>query len=398
MNVLVVATKAPWPPIDGGRLLLLHTLQGLAAAGCRLTLAAPVDPASFNVGEVGRALAPWCTPRLIPTAPRPFLLALLRSGGAPLSIARHSLPAVRREVERRLAAERFDVVHAEQLQSMPQAEPALSLGIPVVLRAQNVESDLWAEAASRSKGWRGPFLQREAKRLAMWEGKAVSRAAATLALTGKDAVRLRALSGENERVRVVRAPFPGLPAGPEPFPGQPAVVIFGSRGWLPNEESVSWFLGEVWPAVRAAAPGAVLHLFGLDYPAADIVSHPSPDDSAEIYAPGSILAVPLRFASGVRIKILEAWARGVPVVATPPAVAGLEVADGREVLIAQDPRGFAAALARLHREPALAASLVDAGRRALRERHDPEAVGGQMAGEYRRALESARSPAKPSPA
>jgi glycosyltransferase involved in cell wall biosynthesis len=120
----------------------------------------------------------------------------------------------------------------------------------------------------------------------------------------------------------------------------------------------------------------------LDFPAPDIVSHPSPDDSAEIYAPGSILAVPLRFASGVRIKILEAWARGVPVVATPPAVAGLEVEDGREVLTVREPREFAAAIARLHRQPALAASLVEAGRRALRERHDPEIVGRRMVEEY----------------
>jgi hypothetical protein len=396
VNVLVVATKAPWPPIDGGRLLLLNTLQGLAAAGCRVTLVAPVDPAAFDLDEVARALAPWCTPRLIAKAPRPLLLALLRSAGAPLSIARHSLPAVRHEVERLLTAERCDLVHAEQLQAMPQAEPAFSRGIPVVLRAQNVESNLWSEAAFRASGLRGRLLWREAFRLAKWEGKAVERAAATLALTEKDAAWLRTLSGENERVRVVRAPFPELPAGTGRLQGEPAVVVFGSRGWLPNEESVSWFLHEVWPAVRAAIPGAVLHLFGADSKEAapDVVSHPSPKDSAEVYAPGSILVVPLRFASGVRIKILEAWARGVPVVATPPAVAGLEVEDGREILIAQDPRGFADAIARLHHEPALAAALVEAGRRALRERHDPGVVGGRMVGEYGNVLRFADRPAR----
>src|SRR4030095_14785232 len=137
---------------------------------------------------------------------------------------------------------------------------------------------------------------------------------------------------------------------------------------------------------------AVLHLFGMDFPAPDIVSHSSPDDSAEVYAPGSILTVPLRFDSGVRIKILEAWARGVPVVATPPAVAGLEVEEGREVLIAGDPQQFATAIARLHREPALAASLVEAGRRALRERHDPGVVGERMMGEYAAVLSSTARP------
>jgi hypothetical protein len=381
----VVATKAPWPPVDGGRFLLLNTLGALAAAGCRLTLVAPVDPVRFDLSRVARELAPWCTPRLVPAAPLPLAVALMR-GGAPLSIARHRLPAVRREVERLLSAERFDLVHAEQLQALPQAEPAFGRGIPVVLRAQNVESDLWAETARRGRRLKGWLLRREAAKLAAWEGEAVRRAAATLALTGEDAVRLSDLAGGGGRVAVVRAAFPDLSPGTGRLAGDPPVVVFGSRGWLPNEESTAWFADEVWPAVRAAVPGAVLHLFGTDLSMEDqdIVLHPSPGNSGEIYAPGSILVVPLRIASGVRIKILEAWARGVSVVATPAALAGLEVEDGREALVARDPGEFAAAIARLRRDPGLAASLVEEGRRARRERHDPAVVAEAMMGEYGR--------------
>lgn len=384
LNVLVIATKAPWPPIDGGRVLLLNTLQSLTAAGCRLTLVAPVDPKAFDLGEVAQALSPWCAPLLVPAAPLRPAAALLRSPGAPLSIARHSLSAVRREVERLLKAERFDLIHAEQLQALPQAEPAFARGIPVVLRAQNVESDLWAEAARRETGLRSLLLHREARRLAAWEGKAVQRCAATLALTKEDARRLRTLSGEGPQIRVVPAPFPELPAGTGRLAGSPPVVVFGSRGWLPNEESTAWFVAEVWPAVRAAVPGAVLHLFGAapQHQAPDVIPHPPPGDSAEVYAPGSILAVPLRFASGVRIKILEAWARGVPVVATPAALSGLEVEDGREALVASDPLELAAVIGRLHREPGLGASLIEAGKRTLRERHDPGRIARQLLAEY----------------
>jgi glycosyltransferase involved in cell wall biosynthesis len=223
--------------------------------------------------------------------------------------------------------------------------------------------------------------------MADWEGRAVRRAAATLALTGEDAARLRELAGGG-RIEVIRAPFPELSPGPLRLAGAPAVVVFGSRGWLPNEESVPWFLAEVWPAVRAALPGAVLHLFGADERpvAADVVPHPSPEDSAEVYAPGSILAVPLRFASGVRIKILEAWARGVPVVATPAALSGLEAQEGREAFMARSPEELAAAIARLHRDPALAAALVEAGRRALRERHAPREVARRLIAAYEASL------------
>jgi hypothetical protein len=383
VNVLIVATKAPWPAIDGGRFLLLNTLRGLAEAGCRVTLVAPVDSARFELSKVARELYAVCAPALVPAAPLPPAVALLRSGGAPLSIARHSLAAVRHEVERRLAAERFDLVHAEQLQALPQAEPAYARGIPVVLRAQNVESDLWTATARRGRGPRGFLLRREARKLAAWEGGAVRRAAATLALTAEDAARLRELAGGGGRVAVVRAAFPDLPPGTGRLEGDPAVAVFGSRGWLPNEESTAWFAAEVWPAVRAASPGAVLHLFGSE--ALGAISHPSPADSGEVYAPGSILAVPLRIASGVRIKILEAWARGIPVVATPAALAGLETEDGREALVARDAGEFAAAIRRIHRETGLAEALVEAGHRARRERHDPGAVARRLIEEYEKA-------------
>jgi polysaccharide biosynthesis protein PslH len=377
LNILVVATKAPWPPIDGGRFLLKTTLEGLAASGCRITLVAPVDS---DPEEVSRELSAWCVPRLVPSAPLSPARAMLRR--APLSIARHSLTAVRREVERLLKTQRFDLVHAEQLQALPQTEPAAVRGIPIVLRAQNVESDLWAAAGQRGKGMKGLLLGREAKRLADWEGMAVRRVAATLALTREDAARLRELSGGQGNVRVVPAPFPDLPPGTGTLPGEPAVVVFGSRGWLPNEEAAAWFHDEVWTAVRAELPGAVLHLFGMDLGGPAVVPHPAPKDSGEAFAPGSILAIPLRIASGVRIKILEAWARGVPVVATPAALAGLDAEEGREALVARDAGEFAAAFARLQREPGLRERAVEAGRRARQERHDPGKIAEQLIAEY----------------
>ncbi len=392
MKILLVATKAPWPPVDGGRFLLLNTLETLAASGCSLTLVAPVDPVSFDLGRVARELSPWCTPLLVPAAPLPLIAALLRSWGTPLSIARHSLLAVRKAVEQRLREERFDVVHAEQLQALPQAEPAFSRGIPVVLRAQNVESDLWRAAAERGRRARGLLLRREARRMAVWEGQAVRRVAATLALTGEDAARLGELADGGGQVRVVRAPFPELPPGSGRLDGDPPVVVFGSRGWLPNTDSAAWYLKDVWPAVRAELPGAVLHLYGGDLasPPPGVVVHPPPGDSAEAFPPGSILAVPLRIASGVRIKILEAWARGVPVVATRAALAGLEVEDGREAFVAEKPRDFAAAMHRLHAEPGLVASLIAEGRRACRERHDPQEIARRLLDEYGDVVERCR--------
>jgi hypothetical protein len=424
VRILVVATKAPWPPIDGGRLLLLRTLEGLAAAGVRATLVAPVDARRHSPEAVTAALGECCEPQLVPARPAGAASTLLRSAGhrLPLTIARHTLPAVRRRVEGLLAARRFDLVHAEQLQALPQAlAPARARHRPVVLRAQNVESALWVATGQ------GRPLALEARRLAAWEGRAVAAVDAAVALTAIDAAALRrlALAAGSPRARVVEVPAPfaaELPPGPAGLAGEPAVAVLGSRGWRPNEDAVAWFTGEVWPAVRRALPTARLHVFGIapgsrgaapaagtppSSPAAatrvaavapaapaaasrredrGITWHEAPADSAAAFACRSIHAVPLRLGSGVRMKVLEAWARGVPVVATPEGAAGLEAADGVELLVARDAGGFVSAFLRLREEPGLAAALVGGGRAALRRRHDPATVAQRLLEVYAEVL------------
>jgi glycosyltransferase involved in cell wall biosynthesis len=118
-----------------------------------------------------------------------------------------------------------------------------------------------------------------------------------------------------------------------------------------------------------------LHIFGSP-PDKGVLSpgvrlHQAPDDSRLAYAPGSILAVPLHIASGVRMKILEAWARGVAVVATPAAARGLGASPGDELLVAEEAGDFAAALQRLQEERDLYSTLGAAGRELLRRAHSP---------------------------
>ncbi len=380
VRILWVATKPPWPPRDGGRLVAANTIEALAAAGHQVTVVAP------SLRGPGTFAPPGIDLHLVPARPLPLALALLAAviHRVPVSIARHSLPAVRRLVARLLATEPFDVVHAEQAQAVGQCAPALSLGRPVVFRAQNVESDLWAGAASG--GLMGQAARREAAQLARWEGAAVGRLAATVALTEDDAARLEALASGRTRVHVVPAPVASeLPAAERPLPGDPAVVMMGSSGWLPNRRGAEWFRAVAWPAIRRALPSARLHVFGeggSSPPELAVESHAAPDESREAFAPGAVLVVPLDLASGVRMKILEAWARGVPVVATAAAAAGLRAEDGRELLLAQGADGFVAALRRLHESRDLGPALTAAGRALLRRRHDPATVAAALAGIY----------------
>ena len=152
MKILLVATKPPWPLIDGGRVLLWHTMAGLVRHGAEITLVAPLDAASDG-DAVGRELRTLCRPELVRHPQRTRVKAFAHAlwGGAPVSIALHRFAAMRERVAALLATEAFDLVHAEQLQAVANCEAADLLprsATPLVLRSQNVESDLWHALAA----------------------------------------------------------------------------------------------------------------------------------------------------------------------------------------------------------------------------------------------------------
>jgi len=350
------------------------SISGLVEAGHEVVMVAPRTGPALD--EAPADLRPACRVRWVETRRFSLLstLARARLGNRPFTVQRHDHPEVAQEVATRLAAEAFDLVHAEQLQALGFCRTAFAVGMPVALRAQNVESDLWAGLSARG-GLVGRWFRREARLLAVYEGEWCRRVSAAIAVTARDAERLRRLAGSGATILHLPVPFPAeLPTADRALPGDPALVLFGSRGWRPNRAGADWFLSQVWPAVQARLPGAVLHLYTdsrIRRLPPGIVCQDAPPDSRDAFAPGSVQVVPLQTASGIRMKILEAWARGVPVIATPQAAAGLGEREGEGLIVATDASSFAGAIERLHRDAELGRRLVREGRAVLSRLHDP---------------------------
>lgn len=208
------------------------------------------------------------------------------------------------------------------------------------------------------------------------ERRALERYDRVFVCSDDDAAALR--GGGPRRARVVVAPN-GVDLAryrPTPLPATPAVLLPGSFAYGPNVDAAAWLAREVWPRVRAARPDAVLRLVGRS-PAREVLEldgrdgiavHADVPAMAPFYAAARAVVVPLRVGTGTRLKALEALAAGRPLAGTTVGLEGLGLTDGREALIADDPRDLAAALLALLGDDALARGLAERGRRHA-ERH-----------------------------
>jgi glycosyltransferase involved in cell wall biosynthesis len=157
------------------------------------------------------------------------------------------------------------------------------------------------------------------------------------------------------------------------------VTHLGTMFWPPNVQGVLWFAREVWPHVQREVPEAHLVIIGRR-PPAGVLALPSEDNSIEVLGfveePDPYLKrtaafiVPLHAGAGMRVKIMDAWAWGLPVVTTTLGAEGIDVRHGVNAMVADDALSFAGATVRLLREPGLREKLRASGRSDLVERYD----------------------------
>lgn len=162
-------------------------------------------------------------------------------------------------------------------------------------------------------------------------------------------------------IEVVRPVVPGLAPTASSFSDRSDVLF--TPGWLagdasPNVDALGWFVADVLPRVRAARPEIRLRVTGANPPpAARALAGPAVDfvgftpDLRPLYEAARVVAVPMRFGAGVKVKCVEALQYGVPVVATSVGAEGLGLHDSRAVIVTDEASEFAASLLRLYERP-----------------------------------------------
>ena len=233
----------------------------------------------------------------------------------------------------------------------------------LVLDLHNIESALaqtHAGAASWPESWMSARFAQAYRRL-----ESVWMKEFDTILVASEADRRRV---QHPRVIVYPNAIPVIEA-PRISPKPPESVIFtGNLEYHPNVEAVRWFRNQVWPQLREARPQLEWRLAGVNPHAVAPLVAGDPrirligpvEDAIQTIAEAQIAIVPLLSGSGTRFKILEAWAAKRPVVSTAIGAEGLDAASGNQLLLADSPAEFAAAILRLLADPAEGCRLASA--------------------------------------
>jgi glycosyltransferase involved in cell wall biosynthesis len=217
-------------------------------------------------------------------------------------------------------------------------------------------------------------------RLARYEGWLCRQFDHVLAVTNQDRAVLCEWAGQPLDVTVL--PIASSPQDCEVVQRRAdarAILSVGSMFYPPNVDGPLWFAEAIYPRIKARLPDAQLHLVG-GRPAPEIRRLGRDDPSIEVagYVPdlepylerSAVLIAPLRYGSGMRVKILDALTRGMPVVSTSLGCEGIAVTSGKDILIADQADDFAAKVVQVIEDRELADRLARDGRRLIESEYD----------------------------
>lgn len=405
MKVLFIVPCFPVPAHSGATIAALDTLRSLHAL-CELHLLAPQPDAAGSANQV-------LLHQLLPGISVHFYQA---RDAQPARLEMYATAAqaairgktywertwfnrdLRAAVQRLMTQHNYDVMHCDWLQ------PAISLGgldIPLVLRTLDVHFigmlD-YAESLPPGDKLRRAYWHQQAQRFRRFECATLSAASAVVTLGPEDDAVLR---GEGVSNLVTIPPPREVEPAPEPSePGDICNALFMGRLDMPvNREAFFLFADKVWPQVRDETRARLKVVFAGGFPdekvcrrAAEVgieIRAPLSDAEAEqLFAEAEIFLSPVRSGTGIKIKTLEAMARGKPMIGFPGAFRGVPVENGKQALIAETPEEFAQQFELLVSDPTCRRKIGETAREFIKLNYDPAILGPRLMDLYTQVAES----------
>ena len=386
-KLLFITPELPYPAQSGGKVKSLKLLQALAER-YHVTLACPLKLDDASYVEEFHAISP-CHNHLhdavnIPRSPGNLARSYLR--GIPLNVHRTHSQQLQADIAS-VAGEQ-DVVfldHYEVFPYLPQEYQGLT-----VYHAHNAYFKMWqryAQLPGNPAMRLAAYL--EARRVRNYETSVASLTDLTFAAPN-DARELKQLGVGDAKLHHTfhlgddqQLELPDLRHADT----VKKLMYVGFLGWEPNAQGLLWFIEQVWPQLVQRHPDLRFDIVGknpdqrLQAAAASwegISLKGFVPDLQEIYRDSRVSVAPLLFGSGMKVKVLDAMARGMPIVTTSVGAEGIDMENGKHLLVADTPDDMANEVDRLLTDPDLWQRLQVNSRALISERYTWRQLFTQM--------------------
>jgi sugar transferase (PEP-CTERM/EpsH1 system associated) len=393
MNILWLKTELLHPVDKGGKIRTYNMLKELKRDH-RITYLTLVDRSSDSSAR--EAATEYCDELVcVPHEPRDKFtagfysdLALNLASPLPYAIKKYESSQMRKEINERVSAGKFDIVVCDFL--TPAVNISANLECPAVLFQHNVEAMIWKRHYEIQKNpLKKAYLYGQWIKMRAFERRMCRRFASVIAVSGDD----RELMQEEYGIEKVFDVPTGVdtkffwPDGRQK--SMPHNLVFtGSMDWLPNEDAIHYFTEKIMPLIKQQIPDVTLTVVGRNpYPGllelaqkdSSIIVTGRVEDVRPYMERAAAYVVPLRIGGGTRLKIFEAMAMEKAVVSTSIGAEGLPVKNGIEVLLADTAGSFAASVINVLNDPARAKSIGCRAAKTVREQFGWEKVAQRFA-------------------
>lgn len=353
MKILQLCKKFPYPLKDGEAIAVTHLSKALHQLGAELTLLAMnTKKHFFDVRELPEDFNHYRQIHFVEVDNElKYKDAFLNLFSADsYHISRFVSDEFSHFLTRLLQKNEFDVVQLETLYLAPYIPIIRKYSkATVVMRAHNVEHEIWERVSENSGSWaKRMYLRHLTKKLRNYEIQQLGNYDLLAAISERDLQTFRNLGYKGRATVTPIGMDPGdYRADPNSYHRDISISFIGSLDWMPNTEGLQWFLDNVWHKLLQRFPKLTLHIAGRNTPDSirriklpNVKIYGEVPNASEFINEHSVMVVPLLSGSGMRAKILEGMALGKVVVTTSMGLEGIDAEDRKEVLVADSVEEF----------------------------------------------------------
>ncbi len=398
MKILQLCKKFPYPLKDGESIAVTHLSRALRELGCEVTLLSMNTSKHFcNINELPASYNHYKRIHTVDVDNRiqPWGAFLNLFSSTSYHVSRFITKEFKAKLIYLLKTEEYDIIQLETVYLAPYI-PIIReyTDAPVVMRAHNVEHEIWERVASNSNFLKRNYLNYLTTQLKRYEIEQLQNYDLLVAITKRDLELFRKLGYKNKAIVT--------PVGIEQekykpnyasFRKAPSISFIGALDWMPNQDGLKWFVQEVWPSLHKKHPTLELHIAGrhtpkdiLNFNIPNVEVHGEVPDAKDFINQHSIMIVPLLSGSGIRVKILEGMALGRVVVTTSVGMEGIDARNGKEIMIADSVKAFMDCIHTCVQHQKRLQKVGRQARQLIEQEFDNIEIATQLAGAYQKLI------------